>query len=490
MKSIAIACLAGLLIGCEVDQKAEVAAYRGLLDVGPSPEVSEDSPLSLEAAVRLANDTNERLSIEGEEYVQALAQRRLAASALLPTVDLFGDLQVRENVGGTATSEGGSGGSTSGNTAFDAGFSGQYTLMTGMTDINRVRAADLTIEQRLWLLLDLRETLLLETARAYYTVLLAERQVQVIESSLAVQEERLRDIRGRREAGFARPLDVAQIEAQASQTKVSLLDAKNQESVARSALGLLTGVDVRARRLSDGFDPPVETPTLAELMALGEANRPDLLAAAAEAAAVRREVDAQIGRYYPTVTVNLDYFLTRETVPTDRDWSGLLSINLPIFSAGRIDADVRAAWSRFRQAVLNHSLVRRQIVRDVEVAMADLVATRERVLETAKQVRSAQEALRQAEAAYGAGLGTNLERIAAQDQLLSAQLRAAREEFTSKLAYLAGARAVGLLTRTLTNTGPAPERLPPRREVPASPFIVRPGAGEGTGMAGERLTQE
>jgi outer membrane protein len=438
MKRIAIACLAAMLIGCEVDQKAEVEAYRGLLDVGPAPEIRGDSPLSLEAAVRLANDTNERLSIEGEEYVQALAQRRLAASSLLPTVDLFGDFQVRENVGGTATSEGGSGGSTSGNSAFDAGFGGQYTLMTGMTDINRVRAADLTIEQRLWLLLDLREALLLETARAYYTVLLAERQVEVIESSLAVQEERLRDIRGRREAGFARPLDVAQIEAQASQTKVSLLDAMNQESVARSALGFLTGVDVRDRRLSDGFDPPVQTPTLDDLLALGEANRPDLAAAAADAASVRREVDAQIGRYYPTVTVNLDYFLTRETVPTDRDWSGLLSINLPIFSAGRIDADVRAAWSRFRQAVLNYSLVRRQIVRDVEVAMADLVATRERVLETAKQVRSAQEALRQAEAAYGAGLGTNLERIAAQDQLLSAQLRAAREEFTSKLAYLAG----------------------------------------------------
>jgi outer membrane protein TolC len=455
------------LVACTVDQKSEVEVYRGLLDLGPVEPIRHDAPLSLRGAVAHANDVNEELSIEGEAYVRALADRRRSTAALLPELDGFGDLAVRENVGGGASSD---------NIAFDAGLRARYTLLSGMTDVNLIRAATLTAEERLWLLLDLRETLLLDTASAYYTILLAERRVRVLESSLAVQEERLRDIRGRREAGFARPLDVAQIEAQASETRVSLLDARNDELVARAALGLLTGLDVRARALSDGFDPPVALPTQEELLEAAIANRQDVSAARARAASARRNVDAEIGRYYPSVTVNLDYFLYRESTPDDRAWAGILSANLPIFSAGRIDADVREAWSFFREAVLNHSHVRRRVVRDVEVAVADLVLTRERVTETTKQVASAEEALRQAEAAYGAGLGTNLERIAAQDQLLSAQLRAATEEYTAKLSYLVGARAAGMLTPTLTgNAGPT-DRLPPRREVPESPFVVLPGA--------------
>ncbi len=86
-------------------------------------------------------------------------------------------------------------------------------------------------------------------------------------------------------------------------------------------------------------------------------------------------------------------------------------------------------------------------------------------------MRAAEEALRQAEAAYGAGLGTNLERVTAQDQLLSAQLRAAREEFTAKLAYLAAMRASGVLAQTLTGTLPPAGSLPPVRPVPDSPFV-------------------
>ncbi len=67
---------------------------------------------------------------------------------------------------------------------------------------------------------------------------------------------------------------------------------------------------------------------------------------------------------------------------SDRDWTSLLTLNLPVFSAGRIDADVRTAWSEFRQSVLAYSQTRRQVTRDVQALWADLSATRARVVET------------------------------------------------------------------------------------------------------------
>lgn len=469
--------MACVLPGCAVDQAEEVAAYREVLDLGPAPAFAPGDPLSLADAAAITNALNERLSIEGESYLQALIDRQRAAAGLLPTADLAGVLTFRESVdsGGDGADGGGSDGTfRSSSVLFDAGPRLQYTLLTGMTDLKLVRSAELTAEQRRWLLLDLRESILLELAQAYYNVLIAERQERVLLSSLAVQEERLRDIRARTEVGFARPLDVSQIESQVSGTRVQLLDAQERSANARSALALLTGVDTSASDLTDGLAVDPTVPEMEALLGLAAGQRQDLAAGAAIAAAVREEVDAEIGRYYPSVGLNLDYFLIRDTPPTDRDWLGLLTVNLPIFSAGRIDAGVRDAWSRFRQAVLDYSLTRREVRRDVEDARADLAATRARVDELNLQVRAAEQALHQAEGEYSVGLGTNLERITAQDDLLSAQLLQAQEELGAKVAYLRVMRAVGTLTPALTGRAPDPAALPPRRPAPESPFLNLP----------------
>lgn len=465
--------------GCAVDQRREVEAYRGVTDIETPPAVTAGQSLSLEQAVRLTNAYNERLAIEGENYLQSMIERQRRSASLLPTLDLFGNVNLREHTGANVSSNN-NGNNSSNNrvVSFDGGFSAQYTFLTGMSDLNSVKATEADIRRRRWLLLDLREVLMLETARAYYAVLLADRLVQVLKSSEGVQQERLRDIRGRQQVGFARPLDVAQIESQASQTRVTLLDAQNSLENAWSALTFLMGTEARGLTLSDEFAPATETPSLDVMLKQAYRVRQDLLAARAAADSARSEVDASIGAYYPSVRINLEYFLTRQSSPEDLNLTSLIAINLPLFSAGRIEADVREDWSLFRQRVLEYSLLRRQIQRDVETANADLVVSRQRVVELDAQVKASAEALRQAEAAYAAGLGTNLERVTAQDLLLAAQLRQAREQFTLKIAALALLRAQGGLTQDLTaavGPEPTPEELTP----PDSPFIrTGPAAAE------------
>lgn len=460
---VATTVLALFAPGCTVDQQSEISRYRAVSDLSRVPAFSPGAPLSLEDAVLLANAYNERLSIQGELYLQALLEQKRRAAALMPTLDLFGDQFLRENNSALRS------------TAFDGGVSGQYTLLTGATDFNSVKAAEADARSRRWLLLDLREALMLETARAYYSVLRAERLVEVLRSSSVVQQERLRDIRARQAVGFARPLDVAQIESQSSETMVTLLDAQNALARARSALILLTGVEAQDSLLTDGFAIPDSTPALTTLLTDAYRTRQDLLAARASADAARADVDAAFGQYFPSIRLALDYFLVRDSAPTDLDLSSLISINLPLFTGWRIDAEVRAAWSVFRQRVLEYSALRRQVRLDIETALADLDSSRQRVVELNAQLAAAAEALRQAEASYQAGLGTNLERVAAQDQLLNAQLRQASEEFTLKIAVLALQRAGGRLTQDLAFAPPvaaAPEEQAP----PDSPFIILPPA--------------
>jgi outer membrane protein TolC len=71
-------------------------------------------------------------------------------------------------------------------------------------------------------------------------------------------------------------------------------------------------------------------------------------------------------------------------------------------------------------------------------------------------VQAAEEALRQAEESYRAGLATNLERLTAQDAVLTAQLQLTSELFDHKVFYLTLLRAIGGLGTRLPGEAQAP----------------------------------
>ena len=106
----------------------------------------------------------------------------------------------------------------------------------------------------------------------------------------------------------------------------------------------------------------------------------------------------------------------------------------------------RDAWSRLRQTKYAESLLRRQVKQDVELAYNDTRASVRRLAELQVQITAAAEAYRQADQSYTVGLATNLERLTAQDQLLSSQLQYASESYDRKLFFLALLRQTGTLS--------------------------------------------
>lgn len=443
----ALAARSGLLIlllaiaavwGCATNQSADIATYQSISDApGPLPRHTDGDALSLPHALKLTATYNEQLAQRGEGYIQALAARQRAASALKPTLDLFANAALRENTGSAGIFQ------------TDGGLTGQYRVLTGKSDLRTVDAADARVETARWLILDLRESLLVETARAYYESLRAQRLSETLASSVNAQTDRLNDARARNEAGLARPLDVSQIDAQVARTSSLLIAAQRQAAESRSTLKLLTNAPVDASMLSDGFEPPLLTLDRSQLVQLAHEHRQDLLAAATRIDAARSLVDAAIGEYAPALSLNLDYFLFRSPQDAAPNLSAILGLRMPLFAAGRIEAQVREAWSVFREQVLIHRATQRAIQRDVETALLRLEASQRLVAQLQIQVSAAAQSVELAEASYGAGLGTNLERVVAQDQLLAAQLEAISASFTAKIAYLELLRACGTLSHEL-----------------------------------------
>jgi outer membrane protein TolC len=434
-----VCCLLLLLApACAVDEQKEVATYRDVLDHGlPAPGPEQRNELTVIETMRLVNDRYEPLSIAGETYLQSLIDIRRAAAAFLPTISLSPSYEWDEKTPGRSP--------TALNTPIEAGM-----LVNPIRDPAEVRRTEATAEQSRATLLDFQDTVLLDAARSHYEVIRAERAVGVLEDSLRIQRERVDDARGRYQAGVVRPIDVSLTESQAAQTAVDLEAARNAVNTGRALLSFLTDTRVGETPVTDSLElPAAGVGGLEDLWVAAETRRQDVLAAESRIDAAKQGVESAYGQYYPTVSLDVQAFLQRDSVPTGLDFTTLLQVSIPLFSAGLIEADVRTALSELRQAKLNETVIRRGARRDVEVALDNFQSSARRVDQLRVQERVAQEALDQAEGSYQAGIGTNLERLAAQDRLLSTQLQLVNAEFDQKVFYLDLLRTTGRLHELL-----------------------------------------
>jgi outer membrane protein TolC len=91
----------------------------------------------------------------------------------------------------------------------------------------------------------------------------------------------------------------------------------------------------------------------------------------------------------------------------------------------------------------------RRVERDLDQSLRDIDFSEQREAELRVALDAAREAFELSEAAYGAGLGTNLDRVTAQAALLQAELASATEQFDQQLLRIELLRRVGLLRERL-----------------------------------------
>lgn len=441
--------------GC-VNQQKEVLTYRKVLDgpktTVPSTQPSAPARLTLEDALRLANRHNEQLNMAGEDYVLALIDEARAAQNFFPSISFAPSFtrQERFRYPSFGAGEGGGGGFN-----FADFYPQNYTdlpintsLRTDVVkDLYAVSSAAKTSAQRKALLLDLQQTILLQVAQTYYGILQAEQSVRTLQTSVATQEARVQMMQHRLAQGMARRVDLLQSQADAASARVQLTDAQDQVARGRAALATLLGVPAVDGPLDDRFTPPNQVDSPEQLLATARAHRQDLLAAAHAVNASAEAVKSAWGEYAPTIGLNLNTFLYRESFPQDSWWTAIITVNLPLFEEPRIHSDVRSAYARLRQNVDRARYTNQQVTENVRVGYADFIASRQRIKDLQTQAKSAQDAYDAATRAFTAGTATNLDVLTAQDTALSAQLRLDDERYNLKLTYLALLRATGVLDR-------------------------------------------
>lgn len=447
-----VAMLVILLVGCGISQKREMEIYQSVLEAGqiaPSEVFNPTDPLTLQEALGIANTHNETLALSGENYLQTLINKDRAFARFLPTIVFTPSFMRQEKT------------SLAAENPLIEKFSREQTVnlpvegvvsTAPFSDIPAVGQAAYSAEMQRALLLDGRAVLLLDVAQTYYQVLRSENEIDVLSHSVDVQTRRVSDIRARNKAGVARRLDVSQAEARLAETRAAVIQSENDAKNGRAMLALLLGVPDVKGKLTDGFEVPTGEWPMASLIDQAMTHREDLYASHARVYAAAKQLQAAWGEYFPSVSLNLTRYLIRESFPEDVDWTVLLAVRIPIFSAGLAHADVRTAYSQLRQANFSDSLLRRRIVKELRSAREDLIDTDRRIKEIDIQISAAKDATHQAEAAFRFGTATNLEVITARDEQLNAELAGTGARFERAVNYLRLLRAAGCLDTTLARS--------------------------------------
>lgn len=443
---VAATFLALSLAGCVVDGSGDEDAWRSVI-LGGLPAQAEPpadgEPLGLVTALRLSATRHPLLSAPGEDYARALLERRRAAAAFLPRIDFVPSGFLEERTGDDRRS----GIDLLVESRIDA------NPLSDLAEMDRAAAAAETRRARL---LVVQDGLLLDSALTFVEVVRAERQAEVLRASLAVQQARVEEARGRVEAGVARPLDVALSESRAADARVQIVDSETRARAGRAVLAFL--LDAEVGELPLALDETLVAAALGDIapeadvelrgwIARAHRQRQELLAAHLEVAAARATVESAYGQWWPSVALDLDAYLERHSGNEEMDWASAVDVRIPLFSAGVIEVDVRQALSLLRESLEAVRRVRSEVARDVTLAHVRLTGNRDRVLALQARRVAAERSVEQAQGLWDAGLGTNLERLAAQDELLSAELDlvgAITDEATFALEAL---RATGDLHR-------------------------------------------
>jgi outer membrane protein len=296
-------------------------------------------------------------------------------------------------------------------------------------------------------------------SRLYVSLLKAQAQVNQHEATLKLFEKVLGLARRQRDAGVTGRRDSLRAEVQLNQQRSALLVAKQRREDAKRALleamGADLGLDVTPTDdLAQGAAAAGATPPLADLLRLARARRAELQVVREQKRAADAAVSAVSAERLPAVHAQVHFEETGNSLDgLAYTRGGGVRVSLPLFTGGRIGAEMGEAKARQRAVQIRDRAASRLVERQVRDALHSLETARERVATATENARLTAEDLESAQNRLGAGVAASVEVDNAQTTYVNV-----REELVAAQADLAQARvdldfATGALVAEATGPG-------------------------------------
>jgi outer membrane protein len=326
--------------------------------------------------------------------------------------------------------------------------------MAGIRTANAAeRAAGYTLDLR-------RQTLILDVATAFYSVLLARELVRVQENALSQAQANLERVMKKFDVGMASPFDKMRAQVDVATIKPDVIAARNSYQSSLSTMRTVLGLDPSAY-----IDVTGEFQFVAEEYARRSLN--DLQTLALERRREKSIMDEQKtmadntvsiahSAYWPTLIfqTDLSYLAMRENLRFARpDFSrgitSSLTLQLPIFAGFRTMKESEKAELDYRSVQEQERRLVNGISAEVEITLNGLHEAEEKYHSALETVKLGTEALRLATVMYNEGANTQLDVLNSQLALTRAQVNYANTMFEYQVARYRLRKAIGCLDGVL-----------------------------------------
>ena len=261
-------------------------------------------------------------------------------------------------------------------------------------------------------------------AGAYFDVVAATEQLQIVETQVATNENLLELIELRYENSDSTALDVLQQRQQVAASQARPAQARVQLRNAQVQLGVLVG-NIEENTAASLVLPVLPGPPPTGVSAGSIENRPDLRAAVHRLDAAHRRRLSAFRALLPTLQITgqagyqANYFTEFDSQST---WGVGYAVSVPMFQGGRGHAALQQARAVEDGAAHAYSQLVLQAVGEVDIALTTEAEQRSQLLAIQKQVDAARLAYDESRSQYASGLTSYLSVLVALNTLQQAEL--------------------------------------------------------------------
>lgn len=388
-----------------------------------APMAVQAGPMSLEDALRIAEENAYSLKINASQIEKARQQAAQARGQLGPKVTAEGtytrfDKALTSNFGGASIT-------TRPIDSKDAKLNFSMPLdLAGVTG-RAIRAAQLSINVQEANRDTVRNDLHQNVKKAFFGVLQAQSAIKINEESLARAKERLKNVQAELTAGTRARVDVIRLETTVAQSESDLIVAQNQLKLAKSALNNVLGraIETQVEVADHALWEPTSM-TEEELFTTAKASRPELKAISLQQQVLEFVRMAEERGGVPSLNLSAVHsraFGSTGFGASTSSTTGVLALSIPIWDSGITRARVKAARQDEEQIKLQGEQVTLAVSLEVRQSYANLqnAAARRKLAE--QQVKLAEETYRLTTVKFEAGEGIPLEVADAGTQLTQAK---------------------------------------------------------------------
>lgn len=271
-------------------------------------------------------------------------------------------------------------------------------------------------------------------ANLYYTLMMLDKQLEIVNSMADLTKETLRIMRLQKDMGRVNETGVQSAEANYYSVLAQASDIKRQIREMENSMSLLLGQPAQtiARGTLDSQSLPTELSTGVALQMLS--NRPDVHYAEMNLAACFYDTNRARSQFYPSINISGSGAYTNNSgmgIVNPGKWllSAVGSLTQPIFAHGQLVAGLKVAKAKQEQAFNTWQQAVLSAGSEVSNALVLYNSSAEKAELDGKRVDVLQKNVEMTKELFNSRSATYLEVITAQQSLLNAQLAKVQDDF-------------------------------------------------------------